>query len=107
VACFGIPDMRTGLRLSGGRWFPPGLLLYEIGLRRARRLRVFPAAAPPGWSREQLGDLYALVAQAAAEAGYAQICIAPVADDDERTRAALSVAGAHAAQQFTIYEKVF
>lgn len=105
AACFGVPDTRAALRLSGGRWFLPGRLLYEIGLRRARRLRVFPASAPPGWPNERLAGLYATVAQAAAEAGYLQMIIAPVADDDERTQAALSAAGAHATQQFTIYEK--
>jgi hypothetical protein len=104
AVCFGVPDIGDALRLSRGRQFPIGWLLFEIGLRRTRRLRVFPAAAPESWQEDRLSALYARIAQAAASAGYRQMDIAPIADDD-RSVAAMSALGAQPAQQFTIYEK--
>ncbi|MGE5602724.1 MAG: hypothetical protein ACM30E_06715 [Nitrososphaerales archaeon] len=105
AACFGVPDIGGGLRLSRGRQFPLGWLLFEIGLRRTRRLRVFPAALPGVWRAGQLAELYAALAGAAAGAGYRQLHVAPVPDDDERGQAAMAILGAQPAQQFTVYEK--
>jgi hypothetical protein len=105
AACFGAPDIGDGLRWSRGRQFPLGWLLFELGLRRTRRLRVFPAAAPAGWSGDQLHLLYAKMAQAAASTGFRWMDVAPVAEDDKRSVAALHALGARPAQQFTIYVK--
>jgi hypothetical protein len=107
AACFGIPDIGPALRLSRGRQFPLGWLLFEIGRRHSRRLHVFPAAIPSEYRAEQLAQLYGAVAEAAAAAGYRQVDIAPVSDDDERSLEALSAIGAQPRQQFTIFEKSF
>jgi hypothetical protein len=107
AACFAAPDIGDGLRLSRGRQAPLGWLLLELGLRRTRRLRVFPAVAPEEWKVARLGELYGAVAQGAASRGYRQMDIAPVSDSDERSGAALLALGARPAQQFTLYEKVF
>lgn len=105
AACFGVPDIGAGLRLSRGRQLPLGWLLFEIGLRGTRRLRVFPAAAPREWDAGQLAELYAELAERAGEAGYRQMQVAPVPDGDERNSRALAALGARPTQQFTIYEK--
>jgi hypothetical protein len=105
AACFGVPDLGRGLRLSRGRQLPLGWLLFEIGLRLTRHLRVFPAAIPGDWRAGQLAQLYATLAERAAGAGFRYMHVAPVPDDDERSLDALRIVGALPVQQFTIYEK--
>ena len=105
AACFGIPDLGPALRLSGGRLFPLAWPLFEIGLRRTRRLHIFPPIAPPEWDAGRLAELYAGVIEAAAAAGYRQAVVAPVADGDERTIQALALSRAAPVQQFTVYQK--
>ncbi len=105
AACFGIPDPAGALRLGGGRRLPLGSLLFELGLRRARRLHVFPAAASPGWDAGRLAELYGALIDAARAAGYGQAVVAPIMDENERDIEALTRIGAAPVQQFTIYEK--
>lgn len=103
--CLGVPDFAPALRLTRGRLFPFGYALYRLTLARARRLRVFPAFAPGGWSAARLRDLYAKIAARAGEHGYRELVIAPIDDEDEKSAEALSGLGARVTQRFAVYEK--
>jgi hypothetical protein len=103
--CFGVPDFAPALRLTGGRLLPIGYALYPLALRRARRLRVFPAVALADWSAGRLGELYADLACAAAGRGYRELVLAPIFDGDEKSAEALAGLGARVTQRFTIYER--
>ncbi len=107
AACFAIPEPGPAFRLAGGRLLPFGWLLFGLGLRRTQQVRVFPAFAPEDWDSQRVADLYRELAKAAATAGYRQATIAPIPDEDERSRAALALLHARPVQQFTVYEKRF
>lgn len=107
AAGLGIPDLAPALRAARGRLLPVGWLIYEVTLRRARRLRVFPAAAPSTWRTERLAELYAELARRAGSSGYRQMVIAPVSDEDDRSVEAMGLLGAHPVQAFTVYQKRF
>jgi hypothetical protein len=107
AACMGIPDPGDALRVSRARLIPFGWALFALALRRTRRLRVFPAVAPPGWAAERLALLYGRLAAEAATRGYRQLDVAPIADEDTSNREALVSLGARSSQRFSIYEKVF
>ena len=103
--CFGIPDFAPALRLTGGRLFPIGYIVFRLALARARRLRVFPAAAPEGWNAGQLRGLYDSLAGLASRRGYVELVIAPIPDTDTKSAEALDSLGARVIQRFAIYEK--
>ncbi len=76
-------------------------------MRRSRRLRVFPAAVGDEADAGRLQTLYETLLDRAIQGGYRQLVVAPIADNDERAREALSALGARRTQQFTIYEKQY
>lgn len=77
-AVVGVPDNSAALRRANGRLLPLGWLPYVLAVRKARRLRIFPAAIAEGYSGRSIEPaLYAALAEAAAAGGFDTAIVGP------------------------------
>lgn len=77
-AAVSVPDNSTALRRANGRLLPLGWLPYLLTVRRARRLRIFPAAVAEGYpGRDIEPALYAALAKAAVAGGFDTAIVGP------------------------------